>query len=801
MLTNYLKIAWRTLLKQKVFAVVNIVGMSTAICAALLLSLTAYRQWTYDNFHQNGKDIYQVYREDHTAKGMKTSTSMAAPLMDVLRKEVAGVKRTSRIGGGNMPVRYGNNHYYFDVEMVDADFLQMFTFPLLEGSSTDALQQLNQLVITKKAASALFKNEEAIGKTIEVNIEKTWRPFIVSAVADDLPDNSSITFDMLSRFENVPDYQEVRNTWDVANYPLFAQLEPAVAAASFEKSTPSVVHKYYAEKIESIRKEGSAPGKEGELLLLKTIPLKDFHLNPQSSFYSGMNRFYPWLMVILAVMVISIACINFINLSIARAFTRGSEIGLRKALGAMDKQLLVQFWAEAFLLCFIALLLSLVMTVLLLPYYNTAFGHNLKLGLFANGWLLLGTAAAFFVVTLLAGGYPAWKVARFNIVQVLKGRVSMARGSTLRNGLIVVQFIVAVLLISCTTIIWQQLDFIRATPLGYNTTQVISIPVDNAPPAALTALRNHLAQSPEVQSVTAGMLNLGLGKDGSSGRWVRGFSYKGRDVSAQCIEVDYDYSQTLDLKMMAGRDFSRGFGADTTAVVINEQMAKQLGEKEPLGAILNISDAPMHVIGVVQDYHYESLHKKIEPLMMIMNDPSGLGYIFVKVQSHNPVGTLKNIQGIWKEINPLVEHEASFLDENANRLYKGEERFSRIFMSGAVLAVIISCMGLFAIAVMVMAQRRKEIGIRKVLGASVSGIVLLLSKDFLKLVLVAVVIASPVAWYLMQQWLQGFEFHVHIHWWVFAVTGVLATGIAFITVSMQSVKAAMTNPVKSLSRD
>ncbi|PSL49067.1 ABC-type lipoprotein release transport system permease subunit [Chitinophaga niastensis] len=795
MLTSYLKIAWRNLRKQKVFATVNILGMSTALCVALLLSLTAYREWTYDNFHENGNQIYQLMTEEHGSFHTKKGTSMVEPLAATLKKEVPGVVRTTRIGEVNMPVRYGANHYYLEAQMVDADFLQMFTFPLVAGNKQDALQQLNQVIITQKTAASLFKQEEPVGKTIEVNLGGKWQPLIVSAVAANVPDNSGLQFDLLTRFENAPDYVEIKGKWDAASYPLFVQLDPAVTGALFERSVIPIVHKYYVEKLTDIKKD------EGTLVI-KTIGLKDTHLNPDSSYYSGLNQFYPWLMVILATMIIGIACINFINLSIARAFGRSSEIGLRKSLGAMDSQLMIQFWSEAFLLCFFSFLLSIVFTVLVLPYYNRVFGHDVALSLFHNPWLLLGALTAFLTITLLAGGYPAWKVARLNIVQVLKGKLGLSKSSTMRNGLIVVQFVVAIVLISCTTIIWQQLNFIQSASLGYNAIQVISIPIDNAPSNALAAMRNSLAQLPEVQSVTGSMLNLGLGKDGSSGNWTRGFDYKGRPVSTQNIIVDYDYAKTLDLKIVAGRDFSRNYGTDSTAVVINELMAKQLGEKDPIGVELMMNDkVPLHVIGVVKDYHFESLRKKIDPLVMTMKDASSLGYIFIKVQTNNPVNALKKIQQTWRRINPLAEHDASFLDENTQRMYRHEQRFSKIFMSGALLAIIISCMGLFAIAVLVMAHRQKEIGVRKVLGASVSGIVLLLSKDFLRLVLVAVVIASPVAWYFMHRWLQGFEFRVNIHWWVFVIAGVLAICIAFVTISLQSIKAALANPVNSLNRE
>ncbi|MBC9933685.1 ABC transporter permease [Chitinophaga qingshengii] len=801
MFTSYLRIAWRNLWKQKVFATVNMAGMSVAICVALLLSLTAYHEWSYDNFQENRNNVYQLYRQDITAKGVRVSKSFSEPMADVLKKELPGVKHVSRIGGGEMPVRYKNKNIYLDVEMVDADFLQMFSFPLQKGNPHTALDKLDQLVLTPQSAQSLFNQEDPVGKTVEVSINDRWKPFVVSAVSDKIPDNSTISYEALARFENVEDYHEIKGDWHFSTYPVMVEMEPSAKAAVLNKGLITIANKYMADLIKDLKTMGGTPDEEGQLLRIQTIALKDLHLSPNSTFSTGLNPLYPWMMLLLACLIIGIACINFINLSVARSFTRGGEIGLRKALGAMDRQLMMQFWTEAFLLCFISLLVSMVLAAILLPYYNATFRHDLSFRLLENGWLVLAIASGFFLVTLLAGGYPAWKIARVNIIQVLKGKLSLTKGGGVRNGLIVFQFVVAALLISCTAIIWQQLNFIRAAPLGYNTTQVISIPIDNASQQALVAMRNRLASEPAVESVTGSMLNLGMGKDGSSGNWVLGFDYKGNQVSSQNIVVDYDYVKTLDLKMVTGRDFSRQYGADTTGVIINEQMAKQLGEKDPLNIILNTNGRTFHVIGVVKDYHFESLRNKISPLMLTMSATVRLNYLFVKVNTNHPVATMDKIYGIWKEINPLAKNDPSFLDENADRLYRQEARFSKIFMSGAILAIVISCMGLFAIAVLVIAQRRKEIGIRKVLGASVSGIVLLLSRDFLKLVLIGVFLATPIAWYGMQRWLSSFAFHTEIHWWIFALVGVVAVVIALITTSLQAIRAALANPVKSLKID
>ncbi len=801
MFTSYLRIAWRNLWKQKVFAAVNVTGMSIAICAALLLSLTAYKEWSYDDFQQNRDHIYQLYREDHQTNGTSISKSFSEPMADVLRKEVPGIKHVSRIGGGNIPVRYKDKNIYLDVEMVDADYLRMFSFPLQKGSPEKALDRLDQVVLTRQSATSLFNQDDPVGKTVEVNIGDQWKPFVVSAVADNIPDNSSLSFEALVRFENVEDYAEIRNDWHISSYPVMLEMAPAVSRTALRKDLVQVAHKYMADLIRDLKGMGGTPDDEGEFLRIQTIPLKDLHLSPYSVFGAGLNPSYPWMMLLLACLIIGIACVNFINLSIAKSFTRGSEIGLRKALGAMDRQLMLQFWSEAFLLCFVSLLLSLLLAVLLLPYYNATFRHALSFRLFQNGWLILGTAATFFGLTLLAGGYPAWKIARVNIIQVLKGKLNLSRGGGVRNGLIVFQFMVAALLISCTVVIWQQLDFIRATPLGYNTTQVISIPMGSAPQQSITAMRTRLASEPEVESVSAGTLNLGIGKDGSSGNWTLGFDYKGTHVNTQAMVVDYDYAKTLGLTLLAGRDFSRQYGADTTGVVINEQMAKQLGEKDPLNIVYNANGTNYHVIGVVKDYHFESLRKKIDPLMLSLSASTRKNYLFVRVNTDHPATTMGRISTIWKETDPLTTSDPSFLDENTDRLYRQEARFSKIFMSGAVLAILISCMGLFAIAVLVMAQRRREIGIRKVLGASVGSIVMLLSKDFLKLVLIAVLAATPISWYLMQRWLNGFALHVEIHWWMFAGVCAVAVVIALATTSLQTVRAALANPVESLKTD
>jgi len=491
------------------------------------------------------------------------------------------------------------------------------------------------------------------------------------------------------------------------------------------------------------------------------------------------------------------------NLTIAGAFGRSREIGMRKILGAFQGQLVVQLWGEAVLACLLALVAGIVITSLMLPGYNALFDSHISLTLLKQPLLLLALFLAFLVVTLAAGGYPAWIIARLNTIKVLKGSLEAGKSNRVRNTLMITQFVISSLLICCTLIAWQQLDYLRRLPLGYNKEQVLSIPVpDNVDPAkALQHMRNILSGQTGVLSITGTDINMGRGRDGSSATSMVTFDYKEHSVHSHWLRIDYDYVKTLGLQLVAGRDFSRAYGTDSTALVINEKMAAQLGGNQAaLGARLPVGDSahPFTVIGIVKDFNFKSLREEIGPLSMNMEPSEVVRYIFVKVSPYNLPASLAMVQKRWEEAYPENRTEASFLDENTDRQYRKEQRFSSIFMSAAVLAIIISCMGLFTISVLVMTKRTREIGVRKVLGASVTGIVALLSRDFIRLVLLSVIIASPIAWYLMEQWLHDYPYRIHINIGVFIVAGALALLIAVITVSVQAIRAALMNPVKSI---
>jgi len=448
-----------------------------------------------------------------------------------------------------------------------------------------------------------------------------------------------------------------------------------------------------------------------------------------------------------------------------------------------------------------ALLVGVGLAYWLLPYYQAIFYPGISMRVLGSPLFLAYLVLGFLFITLLAGGYPAWVVSAFNTVQTVKGKLATGKSNALRNTLMVVQFVLSSLLIICTFIAWQQLQYLRNKPLGFNKEEIISIPISPTLESekAIQLMRTKLAQQPQVISITAADINMGKGRDGSLQTSIMGFDYKDKIIRTHWQLVDYDYLKTFGLQLVEGRDFSREYGTDSLALIINETMAKQLGEGSAVGALLPVEeDKNYTVIGVVKDFHFKSLHQEVAPLTLSLNHVWPLQYIFVRVQPTALASAMEMVTKAYKEIDPRSMFEASYLDENTDRQYERETKLSKIFVSGAVLTILISCMGLFAIVLLVIVQRTREIGIRKVLGASVPHIVALVSKDFIRLVALAIIIASPLAWYIMNQWLKDFAYRITIEWWVFVLAGLVAIFIAFITLSFQSVKAALKNPVKSL---
>jgi putative ABC transport system permease protein len=803
MLNNYLRIAFRTLWKSKGYAAINVVGLSVAFAVSIFLFLTAYFQLTYDSFHTDGDRIFQAYLFSNDPEKATRSGSVPMPLTPALKAEFPEIEAAARLMNGGNVVAYKGKYIDKRIMFTDPDFLRIFSFPMIKGNRATALTDRSNIVISQNMATAVFGNEDPMSKRILVGQEGNQTEYTVTGVLGDFPDNSSIQYDAFVQITNAPNYQSDKDKWDAMSHISFIKLAPNADQASVENRLKSFAKKYFPGTIDGLKKRGAKPDERGDLFALRLQKLADIHFDREIGGGAGAPIALVYALAGIAFFILLIACINFINLTVARSFTRAKEVGVRKSLGAFKNQLFVQIWGEAAIICFVGFVAGMVLTYLLLPTFNTTFQGKLTLDYMLQpdkAAILLGL---FGVVTLIAGGYPAWQMAKFNAVDVLKGKITVKRPGFLRNSLIITQFTLSTLLICCTIIAVQQVRHMRNQPLGYQKEQVISIPVGNKANGqqALKRMRNSLANDPTIIAISGSGVNLGLGKDRSTSRSVMGFTYKEKEISTDWLQIDYDYLKTLGIKLLAGREFSPAYPSDSLdRVVITESMAKMIGEKNPVGKYFQMDTAGVkyQIIGLVPDFHLYSSKAEKKPVTMYLAHAQPINYIFVRVAPQSMAGSMDKLRALWKDVAPRSEFTATFVDENTNAWYKSEDQLSQIFSLASGIAILLSCLGLFAVALMVIEQRTKEIGVRKVLGASIPSIVYILSQDFVKLVLVAIVLATPLAWFFMQKWLDTYSYRIEINAWVFVLVGISAILIALATVSFHSIKAALMNPVKSL---
>ncbi|WP_028297219.1 ABC transporter permease [Olivibacter sitiensis] len=804
MIKNYFKIALRNIQKRKVFTTIHIFGLGVAFSAAIILFLTAMYELSYDDFHTKLNRIGTLYDSSNPVSGKDEGTAMPIPMAPTLLQEVASVESATRVGENPTTIRYGEKTFSPTTYYVDPSFFEVFDFPLAKGSKGTALAGLDDVVITENMANSLFGKEEAVGKQIEVNQGGQWESRMVSAVLAKIPSNSSVRMGVLMRFEHFFAYERDKDKWNNNTHNVYVLRQENTSWDQLNTQLRPFTQKHFANSVEDLKRDGAQPDKLGDYYSLRVFPFAQYHFSPLGG---SVSVLYPWMLLLLSGLILFIAGSNFVNLTLADSFSRSKEIGMRKTLGSGSRQLILQFWGESALICMISILVGLGLAWILLPQYNALMRYELQLFTLFNAKNFGFFALVFLFITVVAGGYPAWIMARFNTIQILKGKLNLNSGNSLKQVLTVAQFAIAILLITGTIIIGKQIHYLQSKPLGYNKAEVISIPVGQHMDGelALQRMRQALNGRPEVLSVSGTDINMGRGRDGSSSTSRLGFEYEGRNVRSHLLRVDYDYLKTMDMQLLEGRDFSTSFATDVYAVIINEQMDQQLGSHS-LGKTLpirmgadNDSIPNAQIIGIVKDFNFKSLYQAIEPLSLFINpEESPIQYIFVRVRPRNLQASIQSIEAIWKGINPKATDEASYLDENTNNEYRKEQRFASIITSGATLATVISCMGLFALALLMINRRVKEIGIRKVLGASVGSVMLLLSASFVKMVLIAFAIAAPIVWWAASDWMEGFAYHIELQVWMFLAGGLLVLGIALLTVSVQSLRAAMANPVESL---
>jgi putative ABC transport system permease protein len=808
MLTNYLKIAWRNLLKNKTFSIINIAGLAIGLACFLLIALYVSDELSYDRYNEKADRIYRI-NSDIRFGGTDLHMAVCSdPMGATLKKDYPQVEQYVRFyaSNGSKLVKKGNEFIEEqNVANADSTLFDVFTLPAIEGNTKTALNEPNTVVITESTAKKYFGNTHVVGKTIETDEDKN-NLYKITAVIKDVPQTSHFNFDFIFSMDNV-DYGF--GNFLSHNFQTYILLKEGVDYKAFDKNFDQVIDKYVLPQAKQFMEIKTMDDfkKSGNKLEYHLMPLRDIHLKSDRFPELGVNGNvqYVYIFSAVALFILLIACINFMNLSTARSANRSKEVGIRKVLGTNKKALIGQFLTESTMMVFIALLISMMIAWLTIPLFNDVSAKSLSIATLFNFKVLPFLLLLPFLVGLLAGSYPAFFLSSFQPIVVLKGKVNAGfKKSTLRSGLVIFQFFISIVLIIGVTIIYNQLNFIQTKKLGYNKDQLLILNRTGSLGKNAEAFKNEVAKMSGVKSASfSGYLPVSNSSRNDNTYSKEAVMNEKTGFNMQTWRIDYDYLNNLGMEIIKGRNFSREFGSDSSAVIINETTAKVLGYADPIGKKIYTFEGNMPgkainytIVGVVKNFNFESLRQNIGPLCFLIGDNSWSTAF--KVSTTNVTGLVKNIESKWKAMVPGMPFSYQFLDESFDNMYRAEQRVGKIALSFAILTILIACLGLFGLATYMAEQRTKEIGVRKVLGASVANLVSMLSKDFLKLVLLSALLAFPIAWFVMHKWLEDFAFRIDISWWVFVIAGFAALMIAVLTVSFQAIKAAVANPVKSL---
>ena len=807
MFKNYFKIAFRSLWKNKGYSTINILGLAVGLATCLVIILYVVDEISYDRFYKNAGNIYRI-NSDIKFGGSNLHFTQTSDMMgQLLKKDYPQIEEYTRIYNNNGSKLLKKGADFIDeqrVAHVDSTFFRIFDFPVIDGNTRTALDEPNTVVLTESAAKKYFNNVHVVGKTIEEKDGESTRPYKVTAVIKDIPHNSHLNFEFFFSMKNV-NYQWGQLTSH--NFQTFLLLRNGTDYKAFQKNFVAYIDKYVLPEAKAFMNINSMDEfrKAGNYLDYSLIPLTKIHLYSDYNFEITPpgNIQYVYIFGAVALFILLIACINFINLSTARSANRAKEVGIRKTLGTERSTLITQFLVESTLTVIISLLIAIGITWLMLPLFNNVAGKSIQINEMLDPKILVVIVLLPFVVGLLAGSYPAVFLSKFNPITVLKGNSNTKyKKSNLRNVLVVIQFTTSIILIIGTIVVYKQLNYIQTKKLGFSKDQVLVINGTGSLGNSAKAFKDDVLAMSGVKSGTLSFflpVTSSARNDNTYSRDAVMDSKNGIDM--QTWTVDYDYIKTMGMEIIKGRNFSKEF-ADSNSIIINETTAKFLGYDDPIGKKVytftdnNGSQISFDIIGVVKNFHFESLRQNVGPLCMRLG--TNTGFASFKIDAARSKDLITQIETKWKSMAAGLPFSYRFLDDSFNEMYRNEQRIGKLAISFAVLAIFIACLGLFGLATYMAEQRTKEIGIRKVLGASVGNVVNMLSKDFIILVLVASVIAFPVAWWAMHNWLQDFAYRITIGWWIFLVAGAIAFLIAFITVSSQAIKAALANPVKSL---
>jgi len=800
MFKNYLKISLRYLLRYKTYTTINVLGLAVGITCCVLIMLFVRSEFSYDRFHTKADRIYRMWQDEKFQGQEFKNTITSIPMGPAMQGSFPEVETMCRVFSSNTLIKVNNNSFNESFTMVDSTMFRIFDFKLIQGNRVDLFPTSNSVIITPKIAKKYFGNTDPMGKSFEIQLGDTKQLFTIAGIAAQAPEESSIKYDILIPYSNdrLVFSERMLHSWFNIFNETYVLLRKDVSVAGLEK------------KFQPMLKQQLGEDYGSEEFNMYLQPLTAIHLD--NSLPAGnqpiSNPKYSYILATIGILILLVACINFITLSVGRSTTRALEVGVRKALGAERKQLIRQFWGEALLVTLVSVVIGLAIALVLLKPFNQIINRSLVFHfdpLFTLFCILL-----IGIIALIAGIYPAIILSGFSPIEVLKGKLKMKDSAGfLRKGLIVGQFVASIVMIICTILISKQMNYLQHKDLGYKKDQVIIVPTSKKRAEAYPLARlykTELSKYPEVLGVSASIFSF------SETPWVNlGYSDDKKNYhSFQYNEVDASFFETMQIPIVQGRGFQAQNPADTNnSIIVNETLVKEYGIKDPIGK--RFGKYSQQIVGVTKDFNYESLHNKIQPLVLSLKydtmgrQSSDVSFanspqprISVRMKAGNVQDNINILKKAWQAVAPNQDFEYHFLDESLASAYEQEQKSATVVKIASGLSIFIACMGLFGLATLTVTRRTKEIGIRKVLGANATQLVKLLSKDFLILIVIASLIAFPVAWWAMNKWLADFAYRTGISWWVFAIAAIVSIVIAFVTISTQAVKAAMMNPVKSL---
>ena len=803
MVDNYFKTAWRSLSKNKTFTTLNVTGLSIGLACSLLIALYVVDELSYDRFNTHADHIYRIGEQVRFGDFNYNGAEVPGIMGPTFARNFKQIEQYTRFKiSPGVVIRKGNENILEDkVVYADSSLFNVFSLQMIAGNKETALKEPHSLVITESAARRYFASPDVIGKTLSIDGNMDYK---ITGVIKDIPRQSHFNFDLFMPLSELANSRS--DSWITYNFQTYLLLKPGTDVRQFETQLNRAMEQYLSPQLTTQMNTSEEDFKKaGNYIKCSLVPLTDIHLYSDVADELGTNGSiqYVYIFSSIAIFILLIACINFMNLSTAHSANRAKEVGVRKVLGSPRNKLIAQFLTESLVACFLSFAIAIAIVALLLPLFNQLADKQISVSVLSRPGILFGISALLILVSLISGSYPAFFLSSFQPIKVLKGNLSMGfKGSALRNTLVVLQFTISVVLMIGTLVIYNQLHYIRDKDLGFNKEQVLILQNTTALNNNTTAFTNELLQMPGVKNVTtSGFLPV------TGSRTSQGFltvpHFDGKNFTLmQAWPVDERYLPTFQIKLKSGRNFSAQYRTDSTAVIINETAAKIYGGADPMNKKLymltNLKGASVayHVIGVIKDFNFNSLRDQVEP--MVLNLQQDNGGMAVRISSRDIPGLLNEIKSRWKSMTTSQPFSYTFLDDEFNKQYGADQRRGEIFLVLSILAILIACLGLFGLVTFAAEQRLKEIGIRKVLGAAIPDIFAMLSKDFLKLLVLSICIASPIAWWVMNKWLQDFAYRISIGWWMFVTVGAISLLIAIVTLSFQVAKAAFANPVKSL---